>query len=103
MVRVVTNASLFRQKQGEEIRVRIHNPSRNLAFPIHLSLVDAKSGEEVLPVLWENNYISLLPGEARTVSARIDSASGPLRLEASGWNIEAKTAAVTEAAGNTGR
>ena len=85
------SASAFRQPQGRKVRVRVHNPSGDLAFQVHLSLVDEKSEEEVLPVLWEDNYLSLLPGESRTVLARFDyvRGAGPMRLEVNGWNIEA--------------
>jgi exo-1,4-beta-D-glucosaminidase len=53
-----------------------------------------KPGEEILPVLWEDNYVSLLPGEERTVEARFPSkhsiGSHPT-LKISGWNIEPET------------
>ncbi len=28
-----------------------------------------KGGEEILPVVWQDNYISLLPGEKREITA----------------------------------
>jgi exo-1,4-beta-D-glucosaminidase len=82
-----------------EVRVRVQNPAGGLAFQIHLSAVDEKSGEEILPVLWEDNYISLMPGESREISARYDQAvnAGRLKLEVNGWNIDAETLPVEEA------
>jgi exo-1,4-beta-D-glucosaminidase len=46
-------------------------------------------GEEILPVLWEDNYLSLLPGETRDVSPRYrPGAAGTGRaLVAIGWNV----------------
>src|ERR1019366_8690935 len=44
----------------------------HLAFQIHLSIVEEKSGEEILPVLWEDNYFSLMPGESREIAARYE-------------------------------
>lgn len=44
--------------------VTVENPSTHLAFMVHLQVNKGKDGEEVLPVLWEDNYFSLLPGEA---------------------------------------
>jgi exo-1,4-beta-D-glucosaminidase len=84
------SASAGRQAQGEEVRVQIHNPSKNLAFQIHLSVVDQKNGEEILPVLWEDNYFSLLPGESRAVAAEYSSIANAvhLRLEVNGWNVD---------------
>lgn len=86
-VRVETSALSTHTPQGETVRVRIHNPSQALAFQVHLSIVDARNGEEILPILWEDNYISLLPGESRTVTASFIS-SEHLTLEVDGWNVE---------------
>jgi len=90
------SASDRRHPGGEDIRVQIHNPSKNLAFQIHLAIVDEKSGEEILPVLWEDNYFSLMPAESRAVVAHYASGinAGHLRLEVDGWNSDAKTTVV---------
>jgi exo-1,4-beta-D-glucosaminidase len=50
-----------------------------------------KGGDEILPVFWQDNYISLLPGEKREVMATYRAqelgASQPT-VEVSGWNVE---------------
>ena len=48
---------------------QIENPSDKLAFFVELQVVNRQSGEPVLPILWEDNYISLLPGESRSIKA----------------------------------
>jgi len=98
-VHLEASASAHRKPEGVEVRVRVQNPAGGLAFQIHLSAVDEKSGEEILPVLWEDNYISLMPGESREISARYDQAvnAGRLKLEVNGWNIDAETLPVEEA------
>jgi exo-1,4-beta-D-glucosaminidase len=95
-VHLDASASARRQPEGEDVRVQVHNPSKNLAFQIHLSIVDEKSGEEILPVLWEDNYFSLMPGESRAVVAHFGSVTNPghLRLEVNGWNIDPEGAFV---------
>jgi exo-1,4-beta-D-glucosaminidase len=48
-------------------------------------------GEEVLPVIWEDNYISLMPGEKREVTATYRTSElGTLKpvVEISGQNVE---------------
>jgi exo-1,4-beta-D-glucosaminidase len=71
--------------------VTLENPSKSLAFFVRLKLSKGAKGEEILPVLWEDNYISLLPGEKREVSATY-RASGlgvaKPALDVSGWNVE---------------
>jgi exo-1,4-beta-D-glucosaminidase len=60
---------------------------------VHLK-VNQGSGEEILPVLWEDNYFSLLPGEKRELSASYaaDQLQGakPV-IELQGWNVRPKT------------
>ncbi len=81
--------------EGEEgvIRIAIHNLGPQLAFFIHLQLVNRDSGEELLPVRWEDNYFSLLPAERRTLMARyalVNSRKAKPVVRLEGWNV-AKT------------
>jgi len=57
--------------------------------------VVGKGGEEALPVTWEDNYISLLPGESRTLTARYnvrDLGGASPKVIVTGWNIHRTTA-----------
>jgi len=71
--------------------VLIENPSKSLAFFVRLKLDKDKGGEEILPVIWQDNYISLLPGEKRELTATCHASSigeaAPV-IEVSGWNVE---------------
>jgi len=75
---------------GRITHVSVTNPGTHLAFSVHLKVVDAK-GEEILPVLWQDNYFALMPGERREISATVDpieTPSVPAKVELDGWNIE---------------
>jgi len=78
---------------GEHItHVTVENPSKSLAFMVHLKVNDAKTGEEFLPVIWQDNYFSLLPGEKRDVTASYTLPRGMRpSVEVQGWNIEPQT------------
>jgi exo-1,4-beta-D-glucosaminidase len=70
--------------------VTLENPSKALAFFVHLAVRKRPGGEEVLPVLWEDNYVTLLPGETRELAATyaakdLDGATPVVSVE--GWNI----------------
>ena len=58
---------------------------------MRLKVDKGAKGEEILPVVWEDNYISLLPGEKREITASYRAselgASKPT-VEVSGWNVE---------------
>ena len=78
----------------EVTRVTVENPGKALAFFVHLKVNQSKSGEEILPVIWQDNYFSLLPGEKREVSAIYAAAAlqgGEPVVELNGWNVTPKT------------
>ncbi len=55
-------------ENGKRIaEVELYNPSDHIAFFIELQLKDSISGDSILPVFWEDNYVSLLAGERRTI------------------------------------
>lgn len=73
--------------------VDLKNGSSQIAFFNELSICGLKSHETVLPVFWEDNYISLLPGESRTVQATFgveDLGDDQPVLKLNGWNGTAR-------------
>ena len=81
------------ERKGDEsiTRVVLENPSKSLAFFVRLKVNKRAKGEEILPVVWEDNYISLLPGEKREVTATYrasDLGTAKPAVEVSGWNVE---------------
>jgi len=72
-------------------RVMVENPTKAIAFFVRLKLERGNGGEEILPVVWQDNYISLLPGEKREITATYRASSlGSAKpaIEVSGWNVE---------------
>jgi exo-1,4-beta-D-glucosaminidase len=81
------------ERQGDEevTSVILRNPSKNLAFFVRLKVDKGKGGEEILPVLWQDNYFSLMPGEIREITATyraIDLGGVNPVVQVSGWNVE---------------
>ena len=77
-------------ERDEDARVVVvENTGTALAFQIHLLLVDAESGDELLPVFWDANYFELLPGEKRRIRVTYPRPQGgrALRIEAEAWNV----------------
>jgi exo-1,4-beta-D-glucosaminidase len=87
---VVTATARFTSSGGTgRARVTLRNPGKSIAFFVRLQ-VTGRDGEEALPVLWDDNYVSLLPGETRTVAATYqlrDLGGARPRLAVTGWNI----------------
>ena len=55
------------------VKVTLKNPSDKLAFFIGLKAKTSQSREMVLPVFWNDNYISLLPGEERVLTVKMNT------------------------------
>ncbi|MBS1853996.1 MAG: glycosyl hydrolase family 2 [Acidobacteria bacterium] len=71
--------------------VTVTNPSRALAFGVRLKVVRDSDREEVLPVLWEDNYFALLPGQTRAITATYaakDLGRAKPAVEVEGWNVK---------------
>ena len=71
--------------------VTVENPSKSLAFFVRLKLSKGSGGDEILPVLWQDNYISLLPGEKRELTATYRTAAlgaAKAHIDVSGWNVQ---------------
>ena len=87
--KVTATARASHEANDEVIQVSLQNPSSSLAFMVHVRAVDPKSGEDITPIFWDDNYVSLLPGERREVVAKYSSteAAGKPNLMMDGWNI----------------
>jgi hypothetical protein len=74
------------------IRVTLANRGAVPALEAKLTLVD-KAGKRILPAFYDDNYISLLPGESRSIAIRYVAktpADGP-QVELRGWNVAPQT------------
>jgi hypothetical protein len=88
---VILNARLTRHDSDGKLMLTIvlSNPGKQVALMTHLQL-RTSTGERVLPVFYDDNYISLAPGEERYVNIEADPAalkgSTPV-VAIDGWNV----------------
>jgi exo-1,4-beta-D-glucosaminidase len=89
-VRLEVKSRHGRKGKDGTASVVVKNKGKHLAFFIRLKVVGKKDGEEALPVLWRDNYFSLLPGETRRVEAvyPLKELHGKPLVEVEGWNVE---------------
>jgi exo-1,4-beta-D-glucosaminidase len=82
-----------RKGGNETARITIQNPGRSLALSVRMQIKRGRNGEEVLPVIWQDNYFELMPGEKRELTATYKSkdleGSSPV-VAVGGWNVEPK-------------
>jgi len=82
------------------LEVTLSNPTKSVALMAHVQLRGARSGQRVLPVYYSANYVSLLPGESRSIG--VEAALADLKgdtplVSVDGWNT---TVAVRPAQGD---
>ena len=102
--KVELDVSAQQKKNGDDgsTTVTLHNPSSTVAFAVHLK-IDKRSNRrvsreglidnEILPVLWTDNYFALLPGETRQITATYRAAEKDAipAVEVEGWNVVHKS------------
>jgi exo-1,4-beta-D-glucosaminidase len=75
----------------ERVRVTLQNSTNTIAFFVNLSVTGRQKRRAILPVYWEDNCVSLLPGESKTISASFSPADlrgeEPVLL-VDGWNVK---------------
>jgi exo-1,4-beta-D-glucosaminidase len=86
------NLSYYIEDKGDDLvaHITMGNPTNHLAFFVHLKVTKGPQGEDVLPILWSANYLSLLPGESEEVSATFaakDLDGAIPVVEAVGFNV----------------
>jgi exo-1,4-beta-D-glucosaminidase len=72
------------------VDVKLTNATNKTAFFIQMNLKD-KDNKTIFPVFWEDNYVSLLPGESRTYVCKLPSMgsfAGEISLVVSGCNVK---------------
>ncbi len=81
------------KKNGDTctVSVDLKNPSSDLAFAINPKIKKSVSGDLVLPIYWQDNYFSLLPGQKQRVKVKFDVkdlGTEEPSLVIDGWNIK---------------
>jgi exo-1,4-beta-D-glucosaminidase len=101
-VQLDATATTKRDGSGHTTHVTVKNLGNNVAFMVHLRAARRKDGSDITPILWDDNYFSLLPGEQREVSATytttVLNGDSPV-LEVSGFNIAKQTIEATTSSG----
>ena len=94
---VALDAKLTRHDAGDRvlIDVALTNATSQIAVMAHWQLRNQRTSERVLPVFYSDNYVSLLPGESKTITIEAPAsalgADQPL-VVVDGWNVTVKPA-----------
>ena len=67
----------------------LHNPSNHIAFFERLEVTKEKGGDEILPIIYDDNYVTVFPGETVRISVTFKDAllnGNPAWLKVEGYN-----------------
>jgi hypothetical protein len=103
---VALEERVSRQEVGGSsvVTVTVRNPSRTPALMVHLQLHRKATGERVLPSFASDNYISLMPGESKTVHIQAERklfGGQDALVLVDGWNAKATPVSAPGAAVDT--
>jgi exo-1,4-beta-D-glucosaminidase len=83
-------------------KITITNTGKSVAFFVHIRMLKGKGGDDILPVIFEDNYLLLAPGETRTIDCSYEdryAGEGAPYLQVSGWNVDAAHSEIGKDAG----
>ena len=95
---VAATAVSARQGDSVSVHVTLRNRGNVVAIQNKLTPVGATDGSRILPAYYNDNYISLLPGESREIKIEYPTFAGKGRAQLAlrGWNLASRSVAVTE-------
>lgn len=97
----VSMTSKMQRRGGQwQIAAELHNVSSVPALMVRVKAVGERSGDLMVPALFDDNYIALMPGERRTLHIELEDADTrgerPL-LRLMGFNLAADSAKAAQA------
>ena len=90
--RVTLQAATAAERHGDRwvLSTDLENPARTPALLVRVKAVRATSGDRILPAFYSDNYVTLLPGERRTLRTELEQADTrgePPRIVVEGFNV----------------
>jgi hypothetical protein len=73
-VKLETVTKIVQQGSHWVLVTNLKNPSKTPALLIRLKAVREKKGDRILPAMYGDNYIALMPGESRTILTELEVA-----------------------------
>jgi len=84
-----------KSEKGSRVAIRLHNPSQHIAFFERAAISAAPDGGEILPIEYDDNYITVFPGETAEIHATLSQSTKAGWVKLEGYNTRA-TAVLVE-------
>ena len=89
-VKVEATTKVARVGSRWVLTTELHNTDKTPALMVRVKAVREKSGDRILPALYSDNYLALMPGESRTVKTELEDADTRAerpRITIEGFNL----------------
>jgi exo-1,4-beta-D-glucosaminidase len=95
MPKVPLEISAVRDPDSNRVTVKLRNPSSKVAFFERAELLSTADGDEILPIEYDDNYVTVFPGETVQIHGRVPDA-GPVAqwVRVTGYNSPATVVSV---------
>ena len=90
-VKIASSTRIERQGAAWVLTTELRNASAQPALMVRLKAVRETSGDRILPAIYSDNYVTLMPGERRTIRtelAHADTRGERPRMVVEGFNVE---------------
>jgi exo-1,4-beta-D-glucosaminidase len=91
-------ANEFSEQGGQgRARITLSNESNHVAFFLRTEITRGIDGEEIVPITYDDNYITLFPHEKRVITAAFKASTvggQPIALRTEGYNIDKTTSLI---------
>jgi len=88
-----------RKINDTQISVTLTNDAGNpVAFFNRLALINSQTGQRILPAFFSDNYLSVLPGESKTVTVDFTDKDAAMKkkVQVYGWNVDEQLTDIKE-------
>jgi exo-1,4-beta-D-glucosaminidase len=84
------------KKVGTEshVTIRLHNSSGHIAFFERATISTERNGNEILPIEYDDNYITIFPGESAEIHGIVRKGAEPRWVKLEGYNTPATSVPV---------
>ena len=92
-VKVEATTKVVREGSRWVLTTELHNTDKAPALMLRVKAVREKSGDRILPALYSDNYVALMPGEKRTIRTELEDADTRAerpRITLEGFNLAAR-------------
>jgi len=85
---------------GAGVTISLRNPTKQIAFFERAEVTSTRDGDEILPITYDDNYVTVFPGETVDVKASVPTRSGSAAsagwVRVTGYNSAPIVAAVSD-------